>query len=225
MELTSLEPRRKGLTQLYLDGEPGPKLDTEVVLLARLQPGDILSEEELQELVERSDARRAQEKALYLLEHRSHSKRELTEKIARTAASREAAQAAADHLEEIGLVDDRAFAETYARELFQRKRYGARRVRQELSRKGIGRDIIDQVLEQYQDMDQAAGENIALVLERRYPTWREDEKPAAGRWRPCSGWGTPSSRCAPSWAGWIRNKREAGRQSGFFFVRMGKSLD
>ena len=158
MELTSLEPRRKGLTQLYLDGEPGPKLDTEVVLLARLQPGDILSEEELQELVERSDARRAQEKALYLLEHRSHSKRELTEKIARTAASREAAQAAADHLEEIGLVDDRAFAETYARELFQRKRYGARRVRQELSRKGVGRDIIDQ------------------VLERRYPTWREDEK-------------------------------------------------
>ena len=138
MELTSLEPRRKGLTQLYLDGEPGPKLDTEVVLLARLQPGDVLSEEELQELVERSDARRAQEKALYLLEHRSHSKRELTEKIARTAASREAAQAAADHLEEIGLVDDRAFAETYARELFQRKRYGARRVRQELSRKGIG---------------------------------------------------------------------------------------
>ena len=56
MELTSLEPRRKGLTQLYLDGEPGPKLDTEVVLLARLQPGDILSEEELQQLVERSDA-------------------------------------------------------------------------------------------------------------------------------------------------------------------------
>ena len=69
-----------------------------------------------------------------------------------------------------------AFAETYARELFQRKCYGARRVRQELSCKGVGRDIIDQVLEQYQDMDQAAGENIALVLERRYPTWREDEK-------------------------------------------------
>ena len=176
MELTAAEPRRKHLTQLYLDGEPGPKIDTEVFLLSRLKPGDELGEEELRALVEESDARRAREKALYLLEHRSHSKRELTEKIARTAASREAGQAAADHLEEIGLVDDRAFAETYARELFQRKCYGARRVRQELSCKGVGRDIIDQVLEQYQDMDQAAGENIALVLERRYPTWREDEK-------------------------------------------------
>ena len=169
MELTAAEPRRKHLTQLYLDGEPGPKIDTEMFLLSRLKPGDELGEEELRALVEESDARRAREKALYLLEHRSHSKRELTEKVARTAASREAAQAAADHLEEIGLVDDRAFAETYARDLFQRKRYGARRVRQELSRKGVGRDIIDQVLEQYQDMDQAAGENIALVLERRYP--------------------------------------------------------
>ena len=176
MELTAAEPRRKGLTQLFIDGEAAVKVDTEVFLQSGLQPGAQLTDQELCELIQASDARRAKEKALYLLEHRDHSKQELTEKIARTAASREAAQAAADHLEEIGLVDDRAFAETYARELFQRKRYGARRVRQELSRKGIGRDIIDQVLEQYQDMDQAAGENIALVLERRYPTWREDEK-------------------------------------------------
>ena len=41
-------------------------------------------------------------KALYLLEYRNYSKRELTEKIARTAASREAAQAAAGRMEELG---------------------------------------------------------------------------------------------------------------------------
>lgn len=176
MELTAAEPRRKGLTQLYLDGEPGPKIDTEVFLLSRLGPGDFLEEEQLLELVEQSDARRAREKALYLLEHRSHSKRELTEKIARTAASREAAQAAADHLEELGLLDDAAYAENYARELFQRKRYGARRVRQELARKGIARELIDQVLAAYEGREEEAWENISQVLERRYPAWREDEK-------------------------------------------------
>ena len=169
MELTAAEPRRRGLVQLYLDGEPGPKIDQEVFLLSRLKPGDWL-----EELVERSDARRAREKALYLLEHRSHSKRELTEKIARTAASRQAAQAAADHLEELGLLDDQAYAESYAKELFLRKRYGARRVRQELARKGIDREIIDQVLALYEDQD--PGEAISLVLERRYPQWRQDER-------------------------------------------------
>lgn len=179
MELTAAEPRRKGLTQLYLDGEPGPKIDTEVFVLSRLKPGDEVTQEELLELVERSDARRAREKALYLLEHRAHSKRELTDKIARTASSREAAQAAADHLEEIGLIDDRAYGESYARELFLRKRFGARRVRQELARKGIDREIIDQVLSQYQEdggEEAMAGENIALVLSKKYPLWREDEK-------------------------------------------------
>lgn len=175
MELTAAEPRRKNLTQLYLDGEPGPKVDTEVFLLSRLKPGDQLTQEELSELMERSDARRAREKALYLLEHRSHSKRELTEKIARTAASREAAQAAADRLEEIGLIDDKAFAESYARELFLRKRFGALRVRQELSRKGIDRELIDQVMAPYLEED-TGEENIALVLAKRYPLWREDEK-------------------------------------------------
>lgn len=175
MELTAAEPRRKNLTQLYLDGEPGPKVDTEVFLLSRLKPGDELTQEELSDLMERSDARRAREKALYLLEHRSHSKRELTEKIARTAASREAAQAAADRLEEIGLIDDKAFAESYARELFLRKRFGALRVRQELSRKGIDRELIDQVMVPYLEED-TGEENIALVLAKRYPLWREDEK-------------------------------------------------
>lgn len=174
MELTAAEPRRRGLVQLYLDGEPGPKIDQEVFLLSRLKPGDWLEEEGLEELVERSDARRAREKALYLLEHRSHSKRELTEKIARTAASRQAAQAAADHLEELGLLDDQAYAESCAKELFLRKRYGARRVRQELARKGIDREIIDQVLALYEDQD--PGEAISLVLERRYPQWRQDER-------------------------------------------------
>ena len=175
MELTAAEPRRKNLTQLYLDGEPGPKVDTEVFLLSRLKPGDELTQEELSQLLEQSDARRAREKALYLLEHRSHSKRELTEKIARTAASQEAPQAAADRLEEMGLLDDRAFAENYARELFVRKRFGPLRVRQELSRKGIDRELIDQVMAPYLEED-AGEENMALVLAKRYPLWREDEK-------------------------------------------------
>ena len=48
MELTAAEPRRKGLVQLYLDGEPGPKIDKEVFLLSRRRPGDFLTPEELE---------------------------------------------------------------------------------------------------------------------------------------------------------------------------------
>ena len=95
MEITAIEPRRKRLSQLYLDGEPAVKVDTETLLKAHWKVGMEISDEELHGLLQESETRRAKEKALYLLEYRNYSKRELTEKIARTAASREAAQAAA----------------------------------------------------------------------------------------------------------------------------------
>lgn len=175
MELTAAEPRRRGLVQLFLDGEAAVKLDTQVFLQSGLKPGDQVSDQELFELIQASDARRAQEKALYLLEYRNYSKRELTEKIARTAASREAAQAAAGRMEELGLVDDRRFAQDYARELFGRKGYGSRRVAQELRRRGIGQELVQELVEKYGSPEQS-GENIRRVLEKKYPGWREDEK-------------------------------------------------
>ena len=175
MELTAAEPRRKGLTQLFLDGEAAVRVDTETFLRSGLKPGDLLTDEELHSLLQASDARRAREKALYLLEHRSHSKRELTEKIARTAASREAAEAAADHMEELGLLNDESFARDYARELFSRKKFGSRRVRMELSLKGIDSALIDELLAEYAD-EEADTENVLSVLQRRYGGWEEDEK-------------------------------------------------
>ena len=175
MELTAAEPRRRGLVQLFLDGEAAVKLDAQVFLQSGLKPGDQVSDQELFELIQVSDARRAQEKALYLLEYRNYSKRELTEKIARTAASREAAQAAAGRMEELGLIDDRRFGEDYARELFSRKGYGARRAAQELRRKGLDQELVQELVEKYGSPEQS-GENIRRVLEKKYPGWREDEK-------------------------------------------------
>ena len=178
MELTAAEPRRKGLVQLYLDGEEAVKLDREVFLRAGLRPGDQISDEELHQLILDSDARRAKEKALYLMEHRNHSKRELTEKIARTAASWEAAEAAAGQMEELGLVDDQAYARDRAREMFLRKRWGPLRVKQELRRKGIDGELIEELLEEYRQRDEGGlvAENVRAVLETKYSGWREDEK-------------------------------------------------
>ena len=175
MELTAAEPRRRGLVQLFLDGEAAVKLDAQVFLQSGLKPGDQVSDQELFELIQASDARRAQEKALYLLEYRNYSKRELTEKIARTAASREAAQAAAGRMEELGLIDDRRFGEDYARELFSRKGYGARRAAQELRRKGLDQELVQELVEKYGSPEQS-GENIRRVLEKKYPGWQADEK-------------------------------------------------
>lgn len=169
MEITALEPRRHRLVQLFLDGEPAVKLDEETA--ASLRPGQQLSDEELHELIARSDAVRAKEKALYLLEHRPHSKRELEDKLARTVG-REAAGQAAGRMEELGLIDDADYARRLAEEL-ARKGFAAPRIRQELLRRGIGRELAAQEAERA-----AAAPEDALhsLIERRFARQLGEEK-------------------------------------------------
>ena len=142
MLITAIEKRRKMLSALFLDGEFAVNIDTETLLQFRYKIGMDITDEQLHELILASDARRANEKALYLLEHRSHSKKELIEKIQRTT-SKEAAWSAADRMEELGLVNDEEFAKRYAAELFNRKGFSGRRAQYELLQKGIDKEIIE----------------------------------------------------------------------------------
>jgi regulatory protein len=50
-------------------------------------------------------------------------------------------------LKEHGYLDDRAFAETYARLRQENEKLGARRVRQDLQKKGIGSELINETVE------------------------------------------------------------------------------
>ena len=169
MEITALEPRRHRLVQLFLDGEPAVKLDEETA--ASLRPGQQLSDEELHELIARSDAVRAKEKALYLLEHRPHSKRELEDKLARTVG-REAAGQAAGRMEELGLIDDADYAHRLAEEL-ARKGFAAPRIRQELLRRGIDREL---AAEEAERAAAAPEDALHSLIERRFARQLGEEK-------------------------------------------------
>lgn len=171
MELTAIEPRRHRLVQLYLDGEAAVKLDAATAQEARLRVGMELDDEELHELLQKSDAARAKEKALCLLEHRPHAKRELERKLSRTVGE-EAAQAAADRMEELGLVDDADYAARLAQEL-ARKGYAFSRTVQELVRRGVDRELAQEAArESSPDPEEA----IRRLIQRKYERRLGDEK-------------------------------------------------
>ena len=172
MLITAIEPRRKSLRALYLDGEFAVNIDAQTLLASRFRVGTEITDEELHGLLAASDANRAKEKALYLIAHRDHSKKELVDKIRRTA-SREAAEKAADRMEEIGLIDDRDYARRYAAELFQRKRYARKRVEYELAQKGIDPDVIVELLE---ELEPDPVGQIGALIERKYARVLDDEK-------------------------------------------------
>ena len=172
MTLSAAEPRKRGLVALFLDGEYAVSVDAETFALSGLRPGAELSDERLHELILKSDARRAREKALSLLTHRAHSKKELTEKVGR-AVSREAAEAAASRLEELGLLDDESYARQLAAELFSRRGYSGARVRLELMRRGIARELADAAAAEYEPDPAGA---IREIIRKKYARALGDEK-------------------------------------------------
>ena len=188
MELTAIEPRRHRLVQLYLDGEAAVKLDAATAQEARLRVGMELDDEELHELLQKSDAARAKEKALYLLEHRPHAKRELERKLSRTVGE-EAAQAAADRMEELGLVDDADYAARLAQEL-ARKGYAFSRTVQELVRRGVDRELAQEAArEASPDPEEAIRRLIQRNYERRLGDEEGRRQTAAGLQRLGYRWG------------------------------------
>ena len=172
MRITAIEPRRHALSALFLDGEPAAQLDSETLLRSGYRVGSELSGAELSALKEASERRRAEEKALYLLEHRNHFKRELEEKL-RRAVSAEAAQAAAGRMEQLGLIDDARYARDYAARLLEQKGFSARRAQYELCRKGVDRGLAERVVS---ELAPDPVEKIREILERKYPGARQDEK-------------------------------------------------
>ena len=172
MLITAIEPRRKSLSALFLDGEFAMNLDTETLLRSGWKLGDEIGDEALFELKTASEARRANEKALYLLGCRGYAKKELAERLRRSVTPQAAEQAAA-RMEELGLVDDEAFAENLAAELLERKGFSAERACYELRRKGVEQELAERVVGA---LAPDPAEKIGQLLAQKYPGAAEDEK-------------------------------------------------
>lgn len=165
--------RQKGhLVGLYSGGELIVSLDCEMADEMHLQPMRDYPVELLRELLTQSQLRRAKSKALYLLEFKDYSRRDL-EKRLRKDFDEESARAAVEFMVEIGAVDDARYAETVIRHLAGYKHYGRRRILQELSQKGVDRETAETVLDEY-GLDEPA--MITELLEGKFAKDLNDPK-------------------------------------------------
>ncbi|MDD6214159.1 MAG: regulatory protein RecX [Firmicutes bacterium] len=89
----------------------------------------------------------AKDKALRLLEFRAHSEKELRDKLLRAGAKEEDLTEITDFLKRYSFINDADYAERLARDLKKLKKYGKRRIRRELSAKGIADECAQAALD------------------------------------------------------------------------------
>ena len=122
------------------------KTTLNVVTDLRLYSGRELDGEELKELRAASRSALARNRAMELLSRRPMSEKELVDKLIRKGEDEETAADCARWLRENGFLNDESYAAAVARH-YAAKGYGPGRVRAELSRRGVDRELWDDTLE------------------------------------------------------------------------------
>lgn len=172
MKISSVQPF-KGKT-LKLDFEEGEPvfINADVAAQFHLKVGMELPEAALEEIVKANDIRRAKERALYLLDIKDYSYVEMFRKLSESY-SEDICFEVLNRLVELGCINDRRYAERWAEHLCVTKKFGYYKAKEELKRKGLPGDIIEEALEPYKDN---CSERIAELINKKYAKYLCDEK-------------------------------------------------
>ncbi len=161
---------------IHIDGEYLLTVDEDFWFSSGYVSGDEIDCAGLVAFKEAAGSRLAFNSAMYSLDIRDHSEREIRQKLSRKY-DEQSVDTAVEKLLDLGLVNDRRYAELLTRELFERKKYGKNRVKSELFRKGIATDTINEVLEAYEEENEPNSvKRIVDIIEKKYYNKLLDEK-------------------------------------------------
>lgn len=163
MLISDIRQTSSGRMTVGLDNGSEIKTTLGVVTDLRLFSGRELDEEELETLKTASVRALARERAIEMLSRRSMSRAEMVKKLIEKGEDEDTAEYCADWLVEHSLIDDESYAAAVARH-YAAKGYGAGRVRAELGRRGISRELWEDALSSMPENDDKIDRFISARL-------------------------------------------------------------
>lgn len=159
---------KKDRVLVYLTGGDLLRITPEELLRFGLRPGQELTEDVLEELRRAAARSQTRQRAAELAAGRMLSRKELSDRLVKKGADPQEAQETAQWLADLGAVDDAAYAGVIARH-YAAMGYGPGRVRQELQRRGVPRDLWEDALAQLPDPEEAIDKFLAAKLRGKTP--------------------------------------------------------
>jgi regulatory protein len=135
-------PRAPGRFSILVDGKSSATLSLDAIERLGLVVGGSVAG--LEERFEHEAGRlKVYDRALNLLAFRARSSAELARSLVRKGEPKELVDLAVTRLQEQGLLDDAAFAESFTRTKVLGAQQSRRRVQQDLARRGVARAVTD----------------------------------------------------------------------------------
>jgi regulatory protein len=141
------------------------KLSSDIYKKFPVTAGVKLEEKFLELLRTENEYFEAKKSALRFLSIRNHSSQELCKKLSRKKFSEQIIKKVIDELLTLGYLNDRKFAEQYLNELMG-KLFGPLKIKNEMLKRGISNEIVDDILNEYFNNDDMQKEIIEKILSK-----------------------------------------------------------
>ncbi|OGL34382.1 hypothetical protein A3F64_02740 [Candidatus Saccharibacteria bacterium RIFCSPHIGHO2_12_FULL_42_8] len=176
MKITKIQPAIKvaGRYNIFVDEKYSFSLDETQLLDQKLKTGFEISPEKLDELKGESEFGKSYARALELILRRPRSIREINDYARRKKWEIELRDRVIEKLSEKGYLDDTKFASFWLKARVNSKPISKRKLNAELLQKGIKREIIDEVLVEYTEVNEQ--DALAALIKKKRNKYTDDQK-------------------------------------------------
>lgn len=174
MKITEISKYKGSTMCVIFDDDSRIYIHEKILGSYNLKEGINVPEEAVEEIVAANDYRRARERALYLLDVRDYSFVELYQKLEKNY-DEDICIKVCKNMAELRFINDRRYAESLARQLFEVKRVGMFKAKQELKRRGLSDNIIEEAVAPYEGEEESFS-RLEELVERKYERYLTDEK-------------------------------------------------
>jgi len=168
-EVTLLKPQKNGKrVNVYLDGVFGFGIDLDNLVLSHIKIGTELTDEEVTKIVRKAEFQKTLDKLLRFATFRHRSEKEIDDYLKRKKVHESMWSDLFEKLKYFEMLDDAKFAKWWVDQRLAFKKISTRVLKLELGKKGIDKNIIEDVLaETPVDEEKMARE----LLEKRAYKW------------------------------------------------------
>ncbi len=164
MRVTELKREKGHIYRVFFDGSYEVLLDTDVVSEHSVKVNSSFSESEIEEIKQESDYVRAKSRAMFYLDRAERTEKGLYDKLVSAGFEKTACAKVLARLKELGLVDDKRFAENLRDRLLSANA-SKRQIYYKLTEKGINKDLANETLA-YISSDEK--EKIKNLIDKKY---------------------------------------------------------
>ncbi|WP_416198449.1 MAG: Regulatory protein RecX [Sporanaerobacter sp.] len=174
MKISKIESQKnKNRVNVYIDGNFTFGIDIEILYKYSLEVDMEIDEDFIKDVLQGEEQNKANNYALNLLSYRWRSEHEIRNSMNSKGYSQDTIDNTIKFLKEQELIDDRRFAESFIKDKINFRDWGSYRLKQELFLKGISKDIVDDIIEEYCDDEFERAMNLAS---KKITSYKNEDK-------------------------------------------------